>query len=74
MNFAKFTEKSYLPKPARPFNNNALERAKGRGDLDRIETEATQFFERVQNTYFTLAEQNPDRYRCIDAGQAPKQV
>ncbi|GAH10524.1 unnamed protein product, partial [marine sediment metagenome] len=42
--------------------------------LDRIETEATQFFERVQNTYFTLAEQNPDRYRCIDAGQAPKQV
>lgn len=52
----------------------ALERAKGRGALDRIELEKLEFFERVQGMYLQLAKEYPERYRCIDASQPPKQV
>jgi len=54
--------------------NIALERAKGRGNLDRIEVEEEQFFKRVQDTYLKLAKQYPARYRLIDASQPPKLV
>lgn len=52
----------------------ALERAKGRGALDRIELEKLDFFERVQAMYLQLAKQHPKRYRCVDASKNPKQV
>lgn len=52
----------------------ALERARGRGELDRIEVEQEHFFERVQSAYLDLAKQQPQRYRLIDANQPPKLV
>lgn len=52
----------------------ALERAKGRGALDRIEQEKAHFFEKVQAMYLTLAQENAHRYFCIDASQSLSQV
>lgn len=47
----------------------ALERAKGRGALDRIELEKTAFFERVQETYLQLAKEHSNRFRIVDASE-----
>lgn len=44
-----------------------MERARGRGDLDRFEQEHMAFFRRVRNTYLQLAEESSGRYRVIDA-------
>lgn len=44
-----------------------IERARGRGDLDRFEREELEFFERVRSAYLTRARSEPDRYRTIDA-------
>ncbi|KGE03579.1 dTMP kinase [Pseudohaliea rubra] len=46
-----------------------IERARGRGDLDRFEREQVAFFERVRATYLRLARESSGRYRVIDAGQ-----
>jgi dTMP kinase len=46
-----------------------LERAAGRGDLDRFELEKLDFFERVRQCYLDRAAMTPDRYRIINAGQ-----
>lgn len=45
-----------------------MERANGRGELDRFEQEHEQFFERVRATYLRLAREGSGRYRVIDAG------
>lgn len=47
--------------------STGLERARGRGELDRFELEEIDFFERVRATYLDLAEQSSGRYRIIDA-------
>ena len=46
-----------------------LERARGRGELDRFEQEEADFFERVRATYLQLAAEGSGRYRLIDASR-----
>ncbi|MBB5209429.1 dTMP kinase [Chiayiivirga flava] len=48
---------------------DGLARARGRGDSDRIETEAEQFFERVRAAYRQRAALEPARWRVVDASQ-----
>ncbi|MDG2421283.1 MAG: dTMP kinase [Gammaproteobacteria bacterium] len=44
-----------------------LSRAKNRGALDRFEKERIEFFERVRQTYLSIAENFPDRCVVINA-------
>jgi dTMP kinase len=46
-----------------------LERASKRAALDRFESEKVEFFERVRSVFLARAEQAPDRYRVVNAGQ-----
>jgi dTMP kinase len=47
--------------------STGMARARGRGELDRFEQEALDFFERVRETYLQLAQDSTGRYRIIDA-------
>ena len=52
-----------------------LARARSRGgELDRIEREREDFFERVRATYLNRAHSEPARFRVIDASQSPEAV
>ena len=51
-----------------------LERARGRGELDRFESEQLDFFQRVRDTYLQLAAESRGRYRVVDASQSLEQV
>lgn len=44
-----------------------LARAGKRGNADRFESEALDFFERVRSCYLALARAEPERFRVIDA-------
>lgn len=46
-----------------------LNRARQRGELDRFESEAIAFFERVRCAYRQRASDNPARYALVDASQ-----
>lgn len=50
-----------------------LARAKGRGELDRIEQEALSFFQRTRTRYLELAE-NDDSIKTVNADQSMAQV
>lgn len=50
------------------------QRILGRQVLDRLETEALSFHQRVRAGYAALAAESPQRWVCIDAAQAPEQV
>lgn len=50
-----------------------LQRARARGELDRIEQEALPFFERTRARYLELAGQD-SRIKTIDASQTIEQV
>lgn len=51
-----------------------LGRARGRGDMDRIESERETFFERVRAAYLDRARANPERFVVIDASGAVDDV
>ncbi len=44
-----------------------LARAKSRGETDRFEQQHIDFFNRVRSQYLTMAEENPSRYRIVQA-------
>lgn len=48
---------------------DGLARAGARGEVDRIEREAADFFERVRAAYRARAAAEPERFRIIDSGQ-----
>jgi dTMP kinase len=51
-----------------------LSRARRRSHEDRIEQETLGFFERVRRTYLSLAAQDPERIRIVDASRTQAQV
>ena len=51
-----------------------LARAKHRGEHDRIEQEKVDFFERVRRVYLERAQQEPERFKIIDATQSLEEV
>ena len=51
-----------------------LNRARQRGELDRFESEAVVFFERVRAAYRQRAESAPNRYALVDAGKTLNEV
>ena len=51
-----------------------MSRIKHRAELDRIEEERTEFFERVRAAYLARAKEFSDRFRVIDASKNVNQV
>lgn len=51
-----------------------LARARGRGGMDRIESEQASFFERVREAYIARARAHPRRFVVIDAAREVAQV
>ena len=51
-----------------------LSRAKQRGDRDRFEHEALNFFDKIRVEYLSLAHREPNRFRVIDGTSAPEKV
>lgn len=51
-----------------------MQRATHRGKLDRFESEKMVFFEKVRQAYLTIAEQQPQRVKIIDATQSLENV
>ena len=49
-------------------------RVSARGAVDRMESEQSEFYERVRAGYLSLAEAEPDRFAVIDASQSLKAV
>lgn len=54
--------------------NVALDRIKSRKNLDRIEQEKQDFFQRAREVYLTRAYANPKKYYIIDASLSLSQV
>lgn len=48
-----------------------MSRVENRGEKDRIESEAIDFFNRVRQTYIDRSKQYPDRIKLIDSSKTP---
>ena len=51
-----------------------MARARGRGELDRIEQEKMDFFERVRDEYLSRSRMFPQQYEVINAGDSLESV
>jgi dTMP kinase len=51
-----------------------LARAAGRGNVDRLESEQSQFHERVRYAFLDLATKDPRRYQVVDASGQPSEI
>ncbi len=51
-----------------------MQRVNSRGATDRFEQEQLDFFERIRQTYLTLAKENPERFHTISTLPALEQV
>lgn len=51
-----------------------MTRARHRGELDRFEREAVDFFQRIRDTYLARAAADPERYLVVDAGRSLDEV
>ena len=51
-----------------------LARARARGDLDRFESEALVFFQKVREAYLSRASAAPQRFHIVNAGQSVEAV
>lgn len=51
-----------------------MTRARHRGELDRFEREAVDFFQRIRDTYLERAAADPERYQVVDAGRSLDEV
>lgn len=51
-----------------------ISRVESRGARDRIESEGLEFFNRVRETYLSLAKQYPERFCVIDSSQDLKKI
>jgi len=51
-----------------------MQRVRARGALDRFEQEKIEFFERVRDSYLSLAKNQPERITIIDASQELEKV
>ena len=51
-----------------------MHRTMNRGYSDRMESEDISFYERVRNGYLNLANEEPNRFRVIDATQSLQEV
>lgn len=51
-----------------------MARAQARGELDRFEREQKAFFINVRNAYLARAEQEPQRFRVLDASRSIEEV
>lgn len=47
----------------------SAQRVRHRGELDRFETESSDFFQRVRDAYYQRAAADPNRYSVIDASR-----
>lgn len=51
-----------------------MTRARHRGELDRFEREAVDFFQRIRDAYLERAAADPERYQVVDAGRSLDEV
>ena len=51
-----------------------MQRTMNRGYSDRMESEDISFYERVRKGYLNLANEEPNRFRLIDATQSLQEV
>ena len=51
-----------------------MQRTMNRGYSDRMESEDISFYERVRKGYLNLANEEPNRFRVIDATQSLQEV
>ena len=54
--------------------NIGMQRTMNRGYSDRMESEDISFYERVRKGYLNLANEEPNRFRVIDATQSLQKV